>query len=210
MSVLKIKLINKNMKTEYEATFPNINKQDLRQRLSMAGAKLVRPEFLQKRVTFNLPAGQEIPGAWLRVRDEGDRITMSLKIVDGAKINDQKETCLLVESFTEAVDFLNSLGARQKAYQETYREIWHLAGAEICLDEWPYLEPLAEIEAETEEIVKTASSLLSFDYSQALFCSVATLYSRKYNLSEHIISNLTPLITFRDPNPFLENKQTKQ
>ncbi|NBS41741.1 hypothetical protein EBS80_03705, partial [bacterium] len=60
------------MHIEYEATFENVDKDAIRAKLKEAGATLVRPEFVQKRVVFNLPKGHEIPGGWLRVRNEGD------------------------------------------------------------------------------------------------------------------------------------------
>ena len=41
------------MKVEYEATFTDIDKESTRTKLKDAGAILGRPEFLQKRVTFN-------------------------------------------------------------------------------------------------------------------------------------------------------------
>ena len=57
------------MQIEYEATFTNIDKDDIRQRLKKVGAKLSQPEFLQKRAVFYLPKGHEIEGlkptAWL-------------------------------------------------------------------------------------------------------------------------------------------------
>ena len=43
------------MDTEYEAKFVKINKDDVRKKLKKLGAKLVRPEFFQKRVAFHLP-----------------------------------------------------------------------------------------------------------------------------------------------------------
>ena len=54
---------------EYEAKFININKDSVRENLKLVGAELIKPEFLQKRVVFNLPTGHEIKGGWLRVRD---------------------------------------------------------------------------------------------------------------------------------------------
>lgn len=45
------------MQIEYEATYPDINKDEVREKLLKAGASLIRPEFLQKRYTFNLPSG---------------------------------------------------------------------------------------------------------------------------------------------------------
>lgn len=191
------------MYIEFEATFSNIKQMDARERLVKAGAKLIKADFLMKRVTFNLPIGNERPGTWLRVRNEGDLITMSLKIIDGPAIQNQREICLTVDNFDQAVQLLETIGARQKAYQENRREIWELDGVEICLDEWPYLEPFVEIEGQSEAEVKMVSQKLGFDYNQAQFCAVTTLYKQKYGLSEDEINNHTARITFNDPNPFV-------
>lgn len=42
------------MKPEIEATFIDINKDELRKKLKQAGAKLLQPEVLMKRVVFDL------------------------------------------------------------------------------------------------------------------------------------------------------------
>lgn len=191
------------MKIEYEATFVNVNKDEVRQKLQAVGAKLVRPEFLQRRVVFNLPEGHEVKGGWLRIRDEGDKFTMSLKVVNGNKIENQKETCLVVDSFEEAEEFLTNLGCRKKAYQEDKREVWKLGNVEITINEWPFLEPFAEVEGSSGAEVQSASEKLGFDYSQALFCAVGTLYEKKYGISEEIINHNISKITFDIENPFL-------
>lgn len=191
------------MKIEYEATFSNIKKNNVRKKLKEAGASLVKKEFLQKRVVFNLPKGHELRGGWLRVRDEEDKITMSLKIVDGNKIENQKEICIQVDNFRQAELFLITIGARKKAYQESKRELWKLNNVEITIDEWPFLEPFVEIEGKSEESIKKMCKKLGFDYKKALFCSVDHLYSRKYGISEDKINNETPEIIFNGKNPFL-------
>ncbi len=190
------------MYIEFEATFTDITKADARARLKKAGAKLVRAEYLQKRAVFNLPKGHEIKGGWLRVRDEGNKITMSLKIVDGDKIENQKETQLTVNSFEEAVTLLESIGCMKKAYQESKRELWELDNTEITIDKWPFLEPFVEIEGKSEEQVKKVAEKLGFDYTKAKFCAVDTLYSEKYGISEDRINNHTPEILFEGKNPF--------
>lgn len=192
------------MNIEYEATFWPITKDEVRVKLKAAGASLVKPEFMQKRKVFHLPSGHEINGAWLRVRDEADKITMSLKIVDGENIENQKEVCLTIDDFENGVNFLKSIGAREKAYQETLREIWQLDGVEISLDEWPFLEPLVEVEGKSETKVKAVSDKLGFNWNEALFCSTDTIYSKKYNLPEIVFTDLTPLIVFGIENPFLK------
>lgn len=193
------------MYTEFEATFTNINKDEIRTRLKKVGAKLLRKEFLQKRTVFNLPKGHEITGGWLRVRDEGDKITMSLKVVDGEKIENQREIQLKVDSFEQAVELLETLGARKKAYQESKRELWELDGVEITIDEWPFLEPYVEIEGKSEVEVKSVAKRLKLDYEKAKFCAVGTLYAKKYGISEDRINNHTPEILFDMENPFIEN-----
>jgi adenylate cyclase, class 2 len=195
------------MQIEYEATFLNIDKDEIREKLKSVGATLVKPEVLMKRNNFNLPEGHYKKGAWIRVRDEGDKITMSLKVVnDGGigNIDDQKEICLKVDSFKNSVDFLKALGCKEKAYQESKREIWKINETEICIDEWPFLEPFVEVEGPNEKEVKEVSEKLGFDYSQALFCTVSLPYSKKYNISEKRICNETPKIAFDMENPFIK------
>ncbi len=194
------------MEIEYEATFTNINKDEYRKKLEGIGAKLLKSEFLQKRVVFELPKGHEIKGGWLRVRDEGDKITMSLKIVDGNKIENQKELCLRVDNFEHATEFLISIGCTKKGYQESKRELWVLNGVEITIDEWPFLEPYLEIEGKSEKEVKNVSEKLGLDYSTAMFCAVDTIYSKKYNLPENVIDNNISKIIFGGENPFINYK----
>jgi len=191
------------MQIEYEATFPNVDKDDVREKLKKAGATLVKPEFLQKRKVFHFPRGHEIEGGWIRVRDEGDKITTSIKIVNGDKIEDQKEVCLKVDSFDEAVIYLETLGCKFKSYQETKREIWKLDGVEICIDEWPFLEPFVEVEGESEEKVKRVSEKIGLDYGKAKFCAVGWIYKDKYGISLDEINNKTPKIIFEMENPFV-------
>src|SRR3989344_1962246 len=158
------------MEIEYEATFLDINKEEIKEKLESAGAKLVKPEFMQKRVVFNLPAGHEKAHAWLRVRDEQDKITMSYKETGTSKIDDQKE---------------------------------------ICIDEWPFLEPFVEVEGKSEKEVKTVSEKIGFDYSKTLFCGVTPIYAMKYDIKFEVINNQTPRITFDMENPFLKLNKKK-
>lgn len=190
------------MKVEYEATYININEDDIRKKLKDSGASLVKPEFLQKRIPFELPLENRSNGKWLRVRDEGDKITLSLKEVDGDKIENQKEICLKIDNFDEAVELLKLIGCKPKSYQENKRELWKLDNVEITIDEWPFLDPHVEVEGNSEEEVKKVSEKIGFDYSKALFCSITTLYKLKYNISDEEI-NKTPKIIFDMENPFL-------
>ena len=190
------------MDIEFEAKFPDIDKDKLRKKLKALGAVLVKPEFFQKRIVFFLPKGHEIKDGYLRVRDEGDRITMSLKVVNGDKIQDQKEIMLIVDDFENSKKFLLSIGCIEKAYQETKRELWKLDGVEITLDEWPFLEPFIEIEGISEEKVKEVSEKLGFDWEDTIFGAVDVLINKKYGVPYDVINNETPRIIFGGENPW--------
>ncbi len=190
------------MDIEYEATFTDVDKDEVRGRLKVAGATLVRPEYLQKRIPFHLPKEKRSGDAWLRVRDEGDKVTMSLKVVDGDKIENQKETCLTVNSFDDAVSLLEAIGCEPKSYQESKRELWQLDDVDITIDEWPFLEPYVEVEGKSEEAVRSVSEKIGFDYGKALFCAVGTLYQMKYNIPDNEI-NTAKKIVFNMENPFI-------
>jgi len=192
------------MDIEFEATFVNIDKNEVRGRLKKIGAILKKSEYLQKRVVFELPKGHEIEGGWLRVRDEGDKTTMSLKIIDGDKIENQKETCIVVDSYRNAELLLLSIGCKKKAYQESKRELWLLDKVEITIDEWPFLEPYVEVEGRSKEEVENTSKKIGFDFNKALFCATDKLYSLKYGVSKDVINNQTPEIVFGGKNPFLK------
>ncbi len=191
------------MKIEYEATFTNVEKDEIRKLLTGLGARLIKPEFLQKRVVFDMPKGHDIEGGWLRVRDEGDIVTMSLKIVDGDKIENQREIFLKISDFREGEELLNMIGCQKRSYQETKRELWKLDGVEIMIDEWPFLDPFVEIEGNSEYDVKIVSEKMGFQWSKALFCAVGKIYELKYGIKERAINRI-PKIIFDMENPFIK------
>ena len=163
------------------------------------------PERLMRRVAFNLPPSEAITNpaqAWGRVRDEGDRITMSIKSVTGLNIEDQKEAQVVVEDFEDGRAFMKSFGSVEKSYQESKRELWKLDDVEIMIDEWPFLEPFVEVEGKSEEAVRIVSEKLGFEWSKAHFGNVGSFYVERYGISEDQIYNQTPRLVFGDPLPF--------
>jgi adenylate cyclase class 2 len=198
------KITPSNLNIEYEATFCDIDAEETREKIRKLNGFLVRPKFDQRRTVFNLPKGHEIEGGWLRVRDEADKITLTLKIMESnGSIEGQKEIELVVDSYAEAVKLLKTIGAEEKSVQETKREIWELDGVKLMIDWWPFLNPVIEIEGANEEEVKAVAEKLGFDWKDAIFNSIDYVYSKKYNISIDRINNQTPKITFEMENPFV-------
>jgi adenylate cyclase class 2 len=198
-------LYNEDMNTEYEATFLNINKEALVEKLIAFDAELMRPEHLQRRVTFHLPKEKKDSNTWLRVRDEGGNvITMTLKSVEGRTISGQKEIEILVSNFEDSVALLESIGCERKSYQESKRETWIMDDVQITFDTWPFLSTYIEIEGATEDAVKKISRKLDFDYDEAIFDTVNSIYKRKYGKTlDELDEVILKSFTFDIQNPFL-------
>jgi adenylate cyclase class 2 len=193
------------MKTEFEATFLNVEKDVVREKLQSVGARLVRAEYKQRRVNFDLQSLGRGFWEWARVRDEGDKITMAYKnIPPDASIDEQKEIEFEISDMDAGIEFLKTLGARMTNYSETLRERWELDGVEIDIDTWPHLEPYVEIEGASEEVVRGAAEVLGYDWNAAQFCGAGRIYEMAYGTHPDKLSKDTVVrLTFEDPNPFL-------
>lgn len=190
------------MELELEAVFLDIDKDDLRKRLTENNATLIQPEILMKKTIFD--TGQH---SYIRVRDEGQRITITYKdVFDATRIDGTKEINLTVNNFEHAVEFIKTLGVRPKAEQETMRESWVLDGVEIDIDTWPWLPTYVEIEGPTTEEVKRVSELLGFNFQNARFGSVDETYKLYYNVTNDDI-NYCPEIKFTPVPDWLKQKQ---
>ncbi len=192
------------MKTEYEATFLDINKDDLIKKLKTLNANLERPEFMQRRVTLELPKEKQDPITWLRVRDEGNKVTLTLKSVDGKTITGQKEILIEVNDFGDTVALLESIGCDRKSYQESKRELWQLGDVEIAIDTWPFLDTYIELESTSEDAVKAAALQLGLNYQDAIFDTVNGIYRKKYGKTlDELDKQILKDFTFDIKNPFI-------
>lgn len=194
------------METEYEAKFYPVNKTKIRQRLKALGAKLVLPERKMRRSVFDCLFNPQIKAHYIRVRDEGNTVRMSLKIhaEQAGRLDDQKELDIEVSSFDRAVAILESLSLKQSGYQENLRETWHYQGGEIEIDTWPGLKPYVEIEAKSEKKLKETAQKLKLDWEKRIITSVVEIYMKVYNQSAEKILKKLFFITF-EKNPFKKN-----
>ena len=120
------------METEIEAKFLDIDPIAVRAKLKALGAALIYPEVLMKRKVFDHPTNKQ--SDWLRVRDEGDKITMSYKKVIDRTVHGTKEVTIEVSNFDDACAILAAAQLTPKSHQETRRETWKLDDAEIMID----------------------------------------------------------------------------
>ncbi|NCO10805.1 CYTH domain-containing protein [Candidatus Saccharibacteria bacterium] len=191
------------MTTEYEAKFLNINIDDIRRRLQDLGATLEKPMRLMRRVTIDTDELKK-KDAFIRVRDEGDRVTITYKQFDSLSVEGAKEHEIIVSDFDEAVALLAAAGLPHRSFQESKRETWMYGDVEIVIDEWPWLNSYIEVEAGSADEVKDAAEALGFNWSEAVFGDVMAAYRVQYpHLSEKDTVGNIPEVKFGDPLPKL-------
>lgn len=169
------------MQTEIEVKFLNINHDVIRAKLKKLGAVCEQPMRLMRRAIFDFPDGRfqkNNHSQRLRVRDEGDKITVTYKQKNDTPYPYEIETT--VGSFDEMIKLFEAIGLVAVSFQESKREIWRYKEVEVVLDEWPWLEPYIEIEGADEPTIQNAAKELGYDWKNAEFGSVDTAYRKQY------------------------------
>ena len=173
------------MQTEIEVKFPQIDIEDMRERLQKAGAVCEQPMRLMRRVYMQTKYQRE-HHTFLRVRDEGDKITLAYKQrADHAAstIDGTKEIEVEVSDFEKMIEIIRLLNLPPVTYQETRRETWKLGEAEIVIDEWPWIKPFIEIEAPNETLVREAADKLGLDWADVMIRQIDYIYMLEYDFA---------------------------
>ena len=189
------------MQTEIEAKFIQVDHDVVRRRLESLGGNCTQPMRLMRRVVFVNKALQSRHG-WLRVRDEGNRVTVSYKQRNSLDIHGTKEIETVVGDFDAIIQIIRQIGDWHESYQESKRETWHLGEVEIVLDEWPWLDPLIEIEGPSAELVTGVAVKLGFAMKDAVYGSVMGAYRQQYpHLDSDFKLGDVKQVKFADPMP---------
>jgi adenylate cyclase class 2 len=163
------------MKHEYEAKFLFVDVVGLQAKLTALGAVRAFSRTLLTRKIFENDALEG--GAWVRLRDEGTRSTLTLKqVTDSSAIDGTTEIETGVTDLGAMAEILCRLGLREVRYQENYREEWRLGDVVFDFDTWPGLPTFVEIEGPDEASVHHATGLMGLDYAEARFGSVDEIY----------------------------------
>ncbi|NCU30590.1 CYTH domain-containing protein [Candidatus Saccharibacteria bacterium] len=189
------------MNTEIEAKFYGVNHDDIRAILTGLGAICEKPMRTMRRYTFDNPA-MKAKGGWIRVRDEGDKVTTAYKQIDKLSLDGMKEIELEVSDFDNMVDIYRALELEGGSYQESKRETCKLGDVEIVLDEWPWLQPLIEVEGPSELRVAEVAEQLGFDMNSAMHGDITVVYKIQYPfLGDSFCTGDLPFVRFNDPIP---------
>ena len=193
------------MQTEIEVKFLNIDLDLIRAKLLESGAICEQPMRLMRRAIIDTP-DLNTRSAYVRIRDEGHRVTLTYKQFDALSIDGAKEIEVEVDSFDGAVAIFEQVGLAPRSYQESKRETWQLGDVEVVIDEWPWLNPYIEIEGANEEALIVVAGQLGFDWGNAVFGDVMVAYRAQYTYlmpgDGRDVGNV-PEVRFGDPLPEL-------
>lgn len=192
------------MNTEIEVKFVDIDIDDVRARPEKVGGKLEQPMRDMKRVLIE-EEHHTAENMFIRIRDEGDKTTLCFKrrlLPDEATtIDSVHELETTVGDFDTTVKIFQEAGWNYITLQESRRETWRLDDVEVVIDEWPWLQPMIEIEGGSEAAVRAAADKLGFDWQTAVFGSVDVIYHRDYpNMTVRGIIDIKEA-RFNDPVP---------
>ena len=188
------------MKTEIEVKFINITIDAIQQRLLAAGAVCEQPMRLMRRALMETP-DMAAKDAFLRLRDEGNKVTLTYKqhLKTGIEAANEIETT--VDDFDATKALLEASGMIFHTYQESRRETWKLGDVEVVIDVWPWMPPYIEIEGDNEASIREAAAILGFSWDEAVFGGVDVVYRMVYPaMSVRGVIDI-PLVRFDDPVP---------
>ncbi len=190
------------MQTEIEVKFLGVAIDEIREKLKVIGAELEQPMRTMRRQVFYLTDRSK--DAYLRVRDEGDKATMTYKQFDDGGLHGAKEAEVVVSNFEDAITIVTEAGLVPKSYQETRRETWKFGTTEIVIDEWPWIQPFIEIEGKSEADVRDVAAKLGYEWDKdAVFGPVTQAYRAEYDMPEGYIADNVAEIRFGAPPPEL-------
>jgi adenylate cyclase class IV len=188
------------MPKEYEYSFQDFDKAKIISKLKDLKA-VHKGIFLFRVQQFKLPNQPDIKQYRARVRDEGHRITMTIKTTT-VDFDEEKE--IIIDNFENGVALLLQLGCTKHVYFEKIREIWQLKNCEIVFDTPPGYPDVMEIESKTlaglNKMVKLLGLLVVEKEEKNLFVELFGIDEKEFKKLNNITFTnvkkiLTPLVT---------------
>jgi adenylate cyclase, class 2 len=126
---------------------------------------------------------------WVRLRDNGEKTTLTIKEIKHSGIDGTKELEIDVGDFEKANQILNKLKYSHKGYQENKRISYKFKNVEIEIDLWPKIPPYVEFEGKSIEEIEEVVKLLGFEMENTTTLCNMDIY-KKYGINLNEIKEL--------------------
>ena len=198
------------METEIEGKFLDINVEEIKNKLKSLNAKMTHKERFMNSAIYDYEDKRlgKI-GGWIRVRDEGNKVTLSYKQLNDRTLHGTKEVSLTINNFENACLFLESIGLKKKTVEEKKREEWILDEVEISIDTWPWIPTFLEMEGKNEKSLRNVCKKLDLNWDEVIHGSVEAAYQKYFNVTEDEVSNWASFVFTDNVPAWLEEKRIK-
>jgi adenylate cyclase class 2 len=165
------------MDKEFETKVVDIDPKEIISKLKKLGAKET-PEKLLRRYVFDMESDDI---EWIRLRDNGDKVTLTYKhkvkgnVVVGKTIEIEVE----VGDFEKTAQILSKVLFKEIYYQENKVHIFTLDDIEFSIATWPHLKPYLEVESHSPEKVIEGLTLLGLQYKDSGDKDIADIYNNQ-------------------------------
>lgn len=163
------------MPIEHEAKVLDIDPAAAQQLILDKGGKLLG-EKLMRRYVYDITPGDQ--SKWLRLRDTGSEVTLTVKEITSDAIDGTHETEVVVSDFNVTNQLLAALGFTPKSYQENKRTSFILDGVEVEIDSWPRIPPYLEIEGKSPGDVIRVAAVLGYGEDELTGENTTKVYAR--------------------------------
>ena len=134
------------MPLEYEYRYALYNKKDIINNI-IENKGVKQGTYLFRVTVFKHPLSK--PHTYIRVRDEGFKITMTYKEKTKDKFEEEQE--IIIDNYETGINIMYALGCSKLYSYEKIREIWNIKDAEIVFDTNPGRVDIMEVESNTEK-----------------------------------------------------------
>jgi len=188
------------MPKEYEYRFNNYNKKEIITRLKELNAKYFGTFKFRVMVLSDVNNSEK----YIRIRDEGHRVTMTIKnnLTDKFPIENE----VIINDFDEGINIFLQLGCKKKYYYEKFREIWHYKKSEIIFDMNPGIPELMEVESSTKKELDILCKKLDLNITNYKGFSNNTMYIDLFGITIPKSMDLT----FRNAKKILKPRKNKE
>lgn len=195
-------ITKKPMEVEYEGRILDVKPAEIREKARALGGHMKAPLTLYRRSVFKL---FDVARGFVRVRDEGDKTTMTVKLFKNPDFPEEYELNIK-NSFENGQAFLRALNLTEKAYHETIREKWFIprklgSSSELCeltIDYIPGLPAYSEIECKSQRDLRRACKLLGVKYGDLVFGGYGNVFTHYYGMAAKDINDSIPRLTFQN------------
>ncbi|NOZ44184.1 MAG: CYTH domain-containing protein [bacterium] len=137
-----------------------------------------------RRGVFNIGELQGSRAEWVRLRDNGNVITMTYKVRNSVEIDAAKEYEVEVNNFDNAYELLSKLKWNGVFYQENRRQIFLIDDIEFMIDTRPMIPTYLEVESSSKDKVEKGMNLLGFAFEDGENITGSMVYE-KYGIDIH-------------------------